>query len=159
MRYGYDKCDGDGCKVVSDHVPFPHEPGCRYGTGDPSRDQMIRDFSRAPDQPPIILPPIYDRDLLRGGVRYPCPRSCGWAHVEHPGLEPFRPLRLRVPTGTPCATATEVLSSISSAEFSRAITESANAQADEHSARLLKAFADHYVEDHPGLPAPVLNPW
>jgi hypothetical protein len=40
--YDYDKCDGDGCGVRSNQFPFPHRPGCKYGTGDFARDLQIQ---------------------------------------------------------------------------------------------------------------------
>lgn len=30
MIYGYDRCDGDGCGVLSNQHPFPHESWCKY---------------------------------------------------------------------------------------------------------------------------------
>lgn len=42
IRYGYDTCDGGGCGVTSNQFPFPHRPGCKYGTGDFMRDIQIQ---------------------------------------------------------------------------------------------------------------------
>lgn len=36
---GYDQCDA--CGVISNRFPFPHAPGCKYGTGDKARDSQI----------------------------------------------------------------------------------------------------------------------
>lgn len=33
--FGYDVCDGDGCGARSNRYPFPHYPGCKYGSRGP----------------------------------------------------------------------------------------------------------------------------
>jgi hypothetical protein len=42
IRQGWDTCDGDGCGVKSNQYPFPHKPGCKYGTGDFEKDLRIQ---------------------------------------------------------------------------------------------------------------------
>lgn len=85
-------------------------------------------------EPSVIPMP----EFLRGGtVRFSCPRGCGWAHDENPGLDAANePYRLTLP---PAAT---------SQDISDAISRQATARSDALQERVAAAIVAHDEQAH-----------